>query len=50
MMFDIMFTLIVIMLLMNMVFGIIIDTFNELREEIQEKGNFYPPLHNNLFN
>ncbi len=38
--FDIAFFVIVIILLLNIIFGIIIDTFGQLREEASEKAEF----------
>jgi hypothetical protein len=38
--FDVAFFVIIIILLLNIIFGIIIDTFGQLREEASEKTDF----------
>lgn len=40
MLFDVAFFVIVIILLLNIIFGIIIDTFGRLREEASAKADF----------
>ena len=41
MIFDILFFIIVNVIYLNIVFGIIIDTFGEMRGDLEKRGKFY---------